>query len=85
MADRVHIRYDGRSEDFSLDELFPQDRLASIGIPEGTEVTFGNLTQDHVVTALAQHYDVSMDEFEDYAVIFRDGDITVRPKAEFGI
>lgn len=82
--DRVHVRYDGRSEDFSLDTLFPQDRLASIGVAEGTEISFANLTQDHVKTALAQHYDVALDEFDDYAIIFHEGDITVRPKAEFG-
>jgi len=94
LADRkIHVVYDGRNEDFSFSDLFPQDRLVNIGIAAGTDVNANTLTQENVRTALAQHYDVGLNEFEDHYIEFEDhyiefaanGNITVRPNTTFGV
>jgi hypothetical protein len=83
---KVHVVYDGRNEDLSFEDLFPRDRYQNIGIAEGTEVNANTLTQDQVRTALAQHYDVGLNEFEDHYVEFSaNGNITVRPNTTFGV
>jgi len=84
---QVHVVYEGRTDDFEFEEIFPQDRLAAIGIPDGTvEVTAQNLTHDQVKAAAAQHYDVGLDEFEDHFVeINPNGNVTLRPKTAFGV
>jgi hypothetical protein len=83
---KVHVVYNGRNIDLTFGELFPQDRLRSIGIPEGTTVCAGSVSQEHVRTALAQHFDVGIDEFRDHHFDFApNGNITVRPNTEFGI
>ena len=85
MADSVHVVYDGRTEDLSFADVFPADRLAAIGIPEGTVPTVQNLNSDQVKNALAQHYDVGRGEFQDHFVeINPNGNITVRPSTGFG-
>lgn len=87
LADRkIHVVYDGRNEDFSFSDLFPQDRLVNIGIAAGTDVNANTLTQENVRTALAQHYDVGLNEFEDHYIEFAaNGNITVRPNTTFGM
>lgn len=81
----VHVKYEGRSEDIEFDRLFSQDRLASIGIPEGTVPTPQNVTERQVKVALAQYYDKGVDEFDQLFVeINPNGNITVRPDAVFG-
>jgi hypothetical protein len=92
MADRydianpkIHVVYDGRNEDLTFEQLFPGDRLQSIGITEGTAINASTLNQDNVRTALAQHYDVGIDEFRDHFIEFaHNGNITVRPNTVFG-
>jgi hypothetical protein len=86
-ADRkVHVVYNGRNEDLTFEELFPQDRYPNLGITAGTDVNANTLTQEQVRTALAQHYDVGLNEFEDHYIEFAsNGNITVRPNATFGV
>jgi hypothetical protein len=82
---KIHVVYDGRNVDLTFAELFPTERLQSIGISEGTEATAGTLNQTQVRTALAQHFDVGVGEFNDHHVDFAEnGNITVRPNTEFG-
>jgi hypothetical protein len=82
---KIHVVYDGRNIDLTFAELFPTDRLRNIGIPEGTEITADTLTQAHVRTALAQHFDVGINEFNDHHIDFaKTGNITVRPNTVFG-
>lgn len=82
---KIHVVYDGRTQDLAFEDVFPQDRYASIGIPEGTEVTSQSVTQQQVKTALAQHFDVGITEFDDHFVeINPNGNITVRPNTTFG-
>jgi hypothetical protein len=82
---KVHVVYNGRTEDLGFDEVFPQERLANIGIPEGTEPSVRTLNSEQVKTALAQHYDVGRGEFQDHFVELNpNGNITVRPSTEFG-
>jgi hypothetical protein len=83
---KVHVVYNGRNEDLTFAVLFPQERLQNIGIPAGMEVNAGTLNQDQVRTALAQHFDVGINEFADHHVEFAtNGNITVRPNTEFGV
>ena len=82
---QVHIVYDGRKEDLTFEQLFPVDRLQSMGIAEGTEVNANTLNQDNVRMALAQHYDVGINEFQDHHIEFQsNGNIIVRPETTFG-
>jgi len=78
----VHVRYSGNSQDIDFDDMFAQDRLASIGI---TDANPGRLSSDNVKNAVANFLDVSLAEFNDYEVEFnKNGNITVRPSAVFG-
>ena len=82
---RVHIVYNGRKEDLTFDQLFPADRLQSMGIREGMEINANTLTQENIRMALAQHYDVGLDEFQDHYIEFQNsGNIVVRPDTTFG-
>jgi len=82
---QVHIVYDGRKEDLTFEQLFPADRLQSMGIAEGTEINANTLNQGNVRMALAQHYDVGINEFQDHHIEFQsNGNIIVRPETTFG-
>jgi hypothetical protein len=82
---KVHVVYDGKNLDLTFTELFPPERLRGIGIPEGVEANAGTLNQTQVRTALAQHFDVGIGEFNDHHVEFSEnGNITVRPNTVFG-
>jgi hypothetical protein len=85
----VHVHFDGRSDDIPLDVLFPATPT------ELTQEYEHNASGAAVVSAafdrtikegLANHYDRPVDEFRDYIVDHSEasGNITVRPKAEFG-
>jgi hypothetical protein len=83
---KIHVVYNGQNKDLTFPELFPQGRLQNIGIPEGQKVSANTLNQDQVRTALAQHFDVGLNEFADHFIDFtnKNGNITVRPNTEFG-
>lgn len=82
----VHVRYDGQSHDIPFSDIFPPEKYASLGIPEDSEVTAGGLSTDTVRTALAQYFDKNTNEFSDYIIEpHENGNMTVRPKATFGI
>jgi hypothetical protein len=85
MAD-IHVMYKGRTEDLDYGTLFPQERLAAIGITEGTEISAATVTEAQVKTALAQHFDVGRDEFADHFVELnsKTNTITIRPDTPFG-
>ena len=82
----VHVVYNGRTQDLTMEQVFPQGRLANIGVAEGTEVSAATLNAQQVKTALAQFFDVGLGEFNDHYVDFntKAGNITVRPNTEFG-
>lgn len=81
----VHVVYNGESKDLEFDTVFSTERLAAIGIADGTEVSASTVSQENVRTALAQHFDVGLSEFSDhYVEINPNGNITVRPNATFG-
>lgn len=81
----IHVRYDGESHDLDFGELFTPDRLESIGVASVNDVNSNTVTSDNVKTAIAQHFDVGVGEFDDYQVEFsKNGNITVRPDAVFG-
>jgi hypothetical protein len=81
----IHVRYDGESHDLDFESLFTPDRLSSIGVASVEDVNTNTVTSDNVKTAVAQHFDVGISEFEDYQVEFsKNGNITVRPDAVFG-
>jgi len=80
----VHVVYDGQ-HDLDFNELFTAERVASLGISEGTEVTPANITQAQVKMALAQYFDRGLNEFNDHFVeINPNGNITVRQNTVFG-
>lgn len=81
---KIHVIYNG-TNDFTLEEIFPEERFANIGIPEGTVPSTSTLNSDQVKTALAQHFDVGLGEFADHFVEMNpNGNITVRPNSGFG-
>lgn len=80
----VHVKYEG-SQDIEFEELFPQERLASLGVAEGVAPTPQSVTQQQIKLALAQHFDKGAGEFDAFYVeINPNGNITVRPEATFG-
>jgi hypothetical protein len=82
---KIHVVYNGHNDDLTFEQVFPQERFAGIGIPEGTVPSTATLTSDQVKTALAQHYDVGLGEFADHYVEMNpNGNITVRPNTTFG-
>ena len=82
---KIHVVYDGRTQDLEFTELFPRDRYEALGIEGREEVSVETVNQQQVKTALAQHFDVGIDEFEDHYVEMNpNGNITVRPNTTFG-
>lgn len=79
----IHVVYNGRNEDLEFDHVFRQDRLETLGVQQNP--THNSITQDQVKRALANHYDVDIEEFEaHYVEINPNGNITVRPNAKWG-
>ena len=83
---QVHVVYDGRNEDLEMGDVFRTDRLAALGIAEGTELSSRNVTETQVKNALSQYYDVAVSEFQDhYVELNPNGNVTVRPNTKFGV
>lgn len=83
---KVHIIYDGNTEDINLEDLFPENRREQLGIAAGTELIADNVTADQIKRALVDHYDRPATEFEELIVEHhKTGNITVRPNATFGV
>lgn len=81
----VHIRYSGRTQEVDFENVFPEDRLAAIGIAHTVQVNSRNVSADNVKTAVAQYLDIGLGELDGYEVEFhKNGNITVRPDAVFG-
>jgi hypothetical protein len=81
----VHCTFRGNQHDYNFEDIFPVERYAAIGIPEGMDVTPSTISEEMVKTALAQKLDVGVGEFSDSHVeINSNGNITVRPNAVFG-
>ena len=81
----VHVLYNGKTEDLSFEQLFPEERRLATGITREGEVTGANLTEAQVKSALSQYYDVGQAEFQDHFVeINPNGNVTVRPNTTFG-
>ena len=81
----VHVIYNGRNEDLPFEQLFTPERMASVGIAEGTVISSSNITEDQVKHALSQYYDVGVGEFVDHFVELNpNGNVTVRPNTPFG-
>jgi len=84
MAD-IHVMFRGRQDDLKFDELFPVERYEALGIPAGTEVTSLTVNDSQIRMALAQKYDVGLNEFRDqYIEINPNGNITIRANVPFG-
>jgi len=78
----VHVVYGGRNEDVEFAEIFREDRVAAIGL---TQANPSSLNQQQIKSALANFYDVGVEEFSDhYVEVSPNGNITVRPNAKFG-
>lgn len=83
---QVHIMYDGKAEDLELGELIPVGDRPDLGIDDDHELTSTELSGDQIKRALANHYDKPVEEFEELVVEFhKNGNITCRPNATFGI
>jgi len=81
----IHIIYNGTSHDLSLEDLITEQNRSELGIYNNEEPRSENLTADQIKRALANHFDVSLDEFNELTVDFhKNGNITVRPNASFG-
>ena len=81
----VHVMYQGKQEDISFEDLFPAERYEAIGIAPGTEVIPSNVTDNQIRAALAQYYDVGLNEFSDqYIEKNPNGNITIRANTPFG-
>jgi hypothetical protein len=81
----VHVMYKGRQDDILFEDLFPEERYEAIGILQGTEVSPSNVTDNHIRAALAQYYDVGLNEFSDqYIEKNPNGNITIRANTPFG-
>lgn len=81
----VHILYEGTSHDLNLNDLITEQDRLGFGIEEDVELISENLTADQIKRALANHFDKSVEEFNELTVDFhKNGNITVRPNASFG-
>lgn len=81
----IHVMFRGRQDDLKFSDLFSQDRFEALGITIGTVITPSSVNHDQIRMALAQKYDVGMDEFRDHAIeISSNGNITVRANTPFG-
>ena len=79
----LHILYDGRSEDLEFSDLIPEQRREALGLtPNQTD--FRSLNQDQIKTALANHFDKAVSEFDELVIEYhKNGNVTVRPDATF--
>ena len=81
----IHVMYEG-THDLGFEEVFTPERKTSIGLAEDAEITSRDLSNNQIKAALAQHFDVGVNEFDDHYVdIAPNGNITVRPSTPFGI
>ena len=82
----VHVIYDGNTQEIELEDLVPMEDRAGLDIAEDAELTSGSLSSDQIKRALANHFDKPLDEFNELIVEnHKNGNITVRPNATFGI
>jgi hypothetical protein len=78
----VHVVYQGRGRDLEFGTIFSNSSRASMG--EGN-ITVDNVTETQMRRALANHFDVRIDEFNDHVVEkMENGDISVHPSPTFG-
>ena len=76
----IHCTFRGSQYDYDFYEVFSSDRLTAIGIPENAEISSSSVSETNIKTALAQKFDVGIDEFRESVVeINKNGNITVRP------
>ena len=81
----IHVKFQDRSNDFELSTLFPQGRLEALGVAENSAGDVQSLTDSQIKTAVADHLDVDLSEFDSYTVQrHTNGNATVRPDATFG-
>jgi len=81
----VHVVFRGEQKDFSFEQLFPAERYAALGIQEGTLVAPNSVTDQQICMALAQVFDVGLQEFSDHYIDkSSNGNITVRQNTPFG-
>lgn len=83
----VHVRHNGQSHTFSFGDIFTPERLEGLGlsVEAGSEFSVQELNPQQVKTAVAQHMDTAVTEFDDYEVEYaKSGNVTVRPSAVFG-
>jgi len=81
----VHVMFRGNTDDFIFEDLFPAERYEQLGIAANITPTPSTVTQDQIVMALAQYYDVGIGEFVDHKIeINKNGNITVRADTVFG-
>lgn len=82
----VHLIYNGRTEDIDLNDLFPNDRRTELGIEEDIELSPDSINAEQIKKALVHHFDQPETEFNELVVEHhKNGNITVRPNATFGI
>jgi hypothetical protein len=67
-APRLHVRFNGRSDEFALETLNLR--------PAASDAEFR--------TALARHYDCRVSDLADYVIVREDQAIIVRPVAVYG-
>lgn len=81
----VYVLFRGQQKTFPFDEVFEPERYAAIGIPEDVDVNPSTVSPEQVKMALAQKFDVGVNEFQDnFVEINPNGNITVRPNTTFG-
>lgn len=81
----VHVMFRGNTNDIKFENLFPEERYEALNIAVGVTPTSSSVNQDQIRMALAQHYDVGLDEFSDHHIeINSNGNITVRANTTFG-
>lgn len=79
----IHVVYGGKNETHEFNDVFRSDWLPTLGIT-GTP-TPSSLTQSQIRQALANFYDVNVNEFADHFIETNpNGNITVRPNAKWG-
>lgn len=79
----IHVVYGGRNETLQFNDVFREDWLDRLGISQNPVPT--NLSHSQIKQALANFYDINVNEFEAHFVeINPNGNITVRPNAKWG-
>ena len=80
----IHVVYNGKTEDFEFDTVFSREKLPGLGITVDN-ITPQQVTHDQIKLAMAQQFDVGVNEFNDFFIeINSNGNITVRPQTTFG-